>query len=96
MKLILRLYIDEIDRYDLGWKDEEFMGIIVSTLKSPHGYDEVEEFDLTFDGRENNLKLKKDNKEHEVNLKAWKEDHEDKSVLIAEIWPVVPAKPVSK
>jgi hypothetical protein len=89
MKLILRLFVDNTDRYDLGWRDEQFFGIISATLKNPHGYDEVEAIDLTFDGRERKLKLKKDNKEHEINLKVWKEHSEDKSVLVAEIWPVI-------
>ena len=94
MRLIVRLIIDETDRYDLKWKDESFIGFITSILKNPHGYDEVEKTELTFDNRERKLKLVKDKKTIEVNMKTRKEINEDNSVLIAEIWPIRVAEPI--
>lgn len=96
MKLILKLSIDHSDSNDLGWRDEDFKETIVSALKNPHGYDKVKEFDLSFDGKVRNLKLKKDKKEYETNFKARKQVYEDKSILIAEIWPILPARSMSK
>jgi hypothetical protein len=91
MKLVLRLVIGDIEGHDLNWKDRDFIEIIAATLKNPHGYDDVEALELTFDGREREFRLKKGNNEHIVNLKVWKESQEDKSVLIAEIWPIMGA-----
>jgi hypothetical protein len=91
MKLILRLVIDDIDRHDLNWKDRDFIEIVAATLKNPHGYDDVEALDMIFDGRERKFIIKKENNEHIINLKVWKECQEDKSVLIAEIWPIMAA-----
>jgi hypothetical protein len=88
----LKLSIDYIDRSDSNWRDEDFRELISSTLKNPHGYDDVKKFDISFDGKVRNLKVIKAGKEYEVNLKAWKQLGENELVLMAEIWPILPAR----
>jgi hypothetical protein len=93
MKLIVSLTIDENDRHDMRWNDASFFGIIASFLKNPHGYDEIEKIELIFDNQERKLKLTKNQEIIDVNLKVRKERYDDKSVLIAEIWPIRVAQP---
>lgn len=90
MKLVYKIHLDETIKYDLGWDEKDFRQSIVSILKNPHGYDEVENFNVTLDGSVTKAKLKKKGKEHEVNIRTTKEYPEDEIIYTAEIWPLEP------
>ena len=88
MKLIYKISMDETTQYDSRWGEQSFKQHIVSILKNPHGYDEIEDFDVTLDGSVTKVKLKKKGKEQEVNILTKMEYPEDKIIYTAEIWPL--------
>jgi len=90
MKLVYKIYMDETTEYDSRWNDESFKQAIVSIIKNPHGYDEVEDFSISLDGSITKIKLEKKGKKHEVNIITRREWLEDKIIYIAEIWPLEP------
>lgn len=80
--------MDETTKVDSGWNEGSFKQSIVSVLKNPHGYEEVEDFNITLDGSVTKVKLKKKGKEYEGNVITKMEYSGDEIIYTAEIWPL--------
>ena len=88
MKLVYKIHMDETTKIDSGWNEISFKQSIMSILKNPHGYEEVEAFHITLDGSATKVKLKKKGKEYKINIITRMEYSEDEIIYTAEIWPL--------
>ena len=88
MKLVYKIHMDETTKYDSGWNEVSFKQSILSILKNPHGYEEVETFNITLDGNATKVKFKKKGKEYKINIITRMEYSENEIIYIAEVWPL--------